>query len=141
MKKISLLCILLGTLCLTGCETTKDVVLDNNGETQLQIRNYQSRSFDTGDKERILRATISTLQDFGFIIERADFMLGTVTAYKADGIHRVKITVSIRQKGKEKSVVRANAQYRTEPIKNPKIYQDFFVALEKSLFLSANAVD
>lgn len=141
MKKISILCVILGTLFLAGCETTKNAVLETDGETQLQIRNYQSRSFDTGDKERVLRATISTLQDFGFIIERADFMLGTVTASRVKNIQAVKITVSTRTRGKDKMIVRANAQYGTDPIKDPKIYQDFFTALEKSLFLSANSAD
>ena len=141
MKKISIICVILGTLFLAGCETTKNAVLETDGETQLQIRNYQSRSFDTGDKERVLRATIATLQDFGFIIERADFMLGTVTASKVKHYQPVKITVSTRQKGKDKIMVRANGQYGTDPIKDPKIYQDFFTSLEKSLFLSANSAD
>ena len=110
-------------------------------QTQLQVRNYQTRSFDTNDKERVLRATISTLQDFGFIIDRADYLLGSVTATKVDGNKKVKITVVTRQKGKDKTIVRANAQFNLAPVKNPKIYQDFFSALEKSLFLSANAVD
>ena len=141
MKKFLVPCILATSLILTGCQTTSETVLETNGETQLQVRNYQTRSFDTNDKERVLRAAISTLQDFGFIIDRADYLLGSVTATKVDGNKKVKITVVSRQKGKDKTIVRANAQFNLAPVKNPKIYQDFFSALEKSLFLSANAVD
>ena len=141
MKKLLITCLVGSVFILAGCQTTSETVLETNGETQLQIRNYQTRSFDTADKERVLRATISTLQDFGFIIDRADFLLGSITATKVNGPQKVKITVASRQKGKDKTIVRANAQFNREPIKNPKIYQDFFTALEKSLFLSANAVD
>ena len=47
--------------------------------------------------------------------------------------------VTIRQA--QKSVkVRANAQYGVEAIKDPKIYQDFFVSLDKGMFLEKNAL-
>lgn len=137
MKKLSLVCIVLAAFVMSGCQTVHETALGTDGETQLQIRNYQTRSFDTGNKESVLRAIIATLQDYGFIIERADFTLGSITATKFS----TKITVTTRAKGKDKTIVRANAQYDLEPVKNPKIYQDFFSALEKSLFLSANTVD
>lgn len=121
-----------------GCATTQERVLDTGDETQLQKRSYQSRVFETADKERVMRATISTLQDLGFIIDRADLALGTVSASKADW-NRLKITVSVRPKGGDRMTVRANAQLRTQPIEDPKQYQDFFASLEKSLFLSAHA--
>jgi len=38
-------------------------------------------------------------------------------------------------------LVRANAQYGSKAIEDPKIYQDFFAALEKSIFLTAQQVD
>jgi hypothetical protein len=130
--------ILLSLSLLSGCATTNQRVLDSGDETQLQKRSYQSRIFDTADKEKVLRATISTLQDLGFVIDRADLMLGSVSGTKLD-VHQTKITVSVRPKGNDRMLVRANAQFNITPIEDPKHYQDFFASLEKSLFLTAHA--
>lgn len=130
--------ILLSLSLLSGCATTNQRVLDSGDETQLQKRSYQSRIFETADKEKVLRATISTLQDLGFVIDRADLMLGSVSGTKLDG-HQIKITVSVRPKGTDRMLVRANAQFNITPIEDPKHYQDFFTSLEKSLFLTAHA--
>ena len=130
--------VLLSLSLLSGCATTNQRVLDSGDETQLQKRRYQSRTFDTADKEKVLRATISTLQDLGFVIDRADLMLGSVSGTKLDG-HQIKITVSVRPKGTDRMLVRANAQFNITPIEDPKHYQDFFASLEKSLFLTAHA--
>lgn len=129
---------LCAALLAAGCASTNQRVLDAGSETQLQKRNYQSRIFETGDKERVLRATISTLQDLGFVIDRADLNLGTVSGTKLDG-YTIKMTVSVRPQGNERTVVRTNAQFNVKPIEDPKHYQDFFNSLEKSLFLSAHA--
>lgn len=130
--------ILLSLSLLSGCVTTNQRVLDSGNETQLQKRSYQSRIFETADKEKVLRAIISTLQDLGFVIDRADLMLGSVSGTKLDG-HQIKITVSVRPKGTDRMLVRANAQFNITPIEDPKNYQDFFASLEKSLFLTAHA--
>ena len=130
--------VLLSLSLLSGCATTNQRVLDSGDETQLQKRSYQSRTFDTADKEKVLRATISTLQDLGFVIDRADLMLGSVSGTKLDG-HQIKITVSVRPKGTDRMLVRANAQFNITPIEDPKHYQEFFASLEKSLFLTAHA--
>ena len=130
--------ILLSLSLLSGCATTNQRVLDSGDETQLQKRSYQSRIFETADKEKVIRATISTLQDLGFVIDRADLMLGSVSGTKLDG-HQIKITVSVRPKGTDRMLVRANAQFNITPIEDPKHYQDFFASLEKSLFLTAHA--
>jgi hypothetical protein len=123
---------------ISGCANTNQRVLDSGDETQLQKRSYQSRTFETADKEKVLRAVISTLQDLGFVIDRADLLLGSISGTKLDG-HQVKITVSVRPKGNDRMLVRANAQFNITPIEDPKQYQNFFVSLEKSLFLTAHA--
>jgi hypothetical protein len=38
-------------------------------------------------------------------------------------------------------IVRANAQFNDKAVEEPKLYQDFFVVLEKALFLTAYQVD
>ena len=131
---------LMGAVLLVGCATTTDRVLDTGDETQLQKRSYESRIFDTSDKEKVLRAAISTLQDLGFVIDRADLTLGMVSGTKLEG-YQIKITVSVRPKGNDRMMVRANAQFNVTPIDDPEQYQDFFASLEKSLFLAAHAVE
>lgn len=123
---------------LAGCASTNDRVLDSGSKTQLQKRNYQSRIFETGDREKVLRATISTLQDLGFVIDRADLALGTISGTKLHG-YTIKMTVSVRPLGTDRMRVRSNAQFNVTPIEDPKQYQDFFSSLEKSLFLAAHA--
>ena len=127
-------------MCLlaSACVSTSDRVLDVGDQTQLQKRAYQSRSFNTTDKDKVLRAVISTLQDLGFVIDRADYTLGVVSATKLN-VYQLKMTVSTRPRGKEQTLVRANAQFNVQPVEDPKPYQDFFASLEKSLFLTAHA--
>ena len=131
---------LMTAVLLASCAPTTDRVLDTGDETQLQKRSYQSRIFDTSDREKVLRATISTLQDLGFVIDRADSILGTVSGTKFEG-YQIKITVPVRPKGNDRMLVRANAQFNITPIDDPKQYQEFFASLEKSLFLAAHEVD
>jgi hypothetical protein len=136
MKRIAL-SLVTTLIVLSGCATTNQRILDSGDQTQLQKRSYQSRVFDTNDKDKVLRATISTLQDLGFVIDRADEVLGSVSGTKVEPQYRLKITVSVRPKGKTQMTVRANAQFNIQPVEDPKPYQDFFTSLEKSLFLTA----
>jgi starvation-inducible outer membrane lipoprotein len=131
-------CALVACLLVSACASTSDRVLDVGDQTQLQKRAYQSRIFDTTDKDKVLRAIISTLQDLGFVIDRADYTLGVVSATKLN-VYQLKMTVSTRPRGKEQTLVRANAQFNVQPVEDPKPYQDFFASLEKSLFLTAHA--
>ncbi len=138
---------LFGTICsmllLSGCQTMKERVLDSSadGQTSVQLRNIQTRSFDTSDKAKTMRTVIATLQDLGFVVDKADLDLGSVSATKLSG-YALRMTVSVRPSESGKSmIVRANAQYNNTPVTEPKPYQDFFVSLQKSLFLTANNVD
>lgn len=130
--------VLVACVLVSACASTNERVLDLGDQTQLQKRAYQSRAFDTTDKEKVLRAIISTLQDLGFVIDRADYTLGVISATKLN-VYQLKMTVSTRPRGKEQVLVRANAQFNIRPVEDPKPYQDFFASLEKSLFLTAHA--
>jgi hypothetical protein len=50
--------------------------------TQVQVRNAQSRVFDTTDRVRALEAVVASLQDLGFQIEVLDEALGIVSGKK-----------------------------------------------------------
>ena len=48
----------------------------------------------------------------------------------------IRLTVTVRPKGKTRSLVRASVQYAVRAVEDPEIYQKFFKTLEQSLFLS-----
>ena len=126
---------------ITSCATTHDARI-LGADNQVESRSMQTRSFDTSDRTIVIRNVISTLQDLSFVIDKADTDLGTVSATRLYKGNKVRMTVTARSSSTNKStIVRANAQYSLKPIENPKIYQDFFTSLSKSLFLSANAVE
>jgi hypothetical protein len=110
------------------------------GASAVQLRAYQTRVFDSSEKLSMLRSVIATLQDLGFIIDEANADLGTVTATRASG-SRIRITVAVRPRGDSQLAVRASAYLDLHPIEDPEPYQDFFNALEKAVFLTAQQVD
>ena len=94
----------------------------------------------------MLRGTLATLQDLGFVIDKADAALGTVSATKVSGDawtgnKALKVTVTVRTIGQNRTLVRANAQWGLDTVEEPKPYQDFFSSLGKGLFLEANTVE
>lgn len=127
-------------MLLAGCQTdSRDQVLATS-QSQLALRQIQSRAFDTTDREKMLRTVIATMQDLSFVIDKADAGLGTVSGTKLDG-YQLRMTVTVRPRGDGQLIVRANAQYNITPVEDPEPYQQFFTALEKSVFLTAHAVD
>lgn len=128
-------------LCLSfaGCATTQQRLLDSDA-SQLQMRSIQTRAFDTTDKDKTLRTVMATLQDLEFVIDKADATLGTVSATKLKH-YALRMTVTVRPRGETQLLVRANAQYNIQPVTDPELYQQFFVSLEKAMFLTAHQVD
>jgi hypothetical protein len=106
-------------------------------EAQMKIRSHQTRAFDVESKDKVVRGVVAALQDLGFIIERANAPMGLVTAGKFAGGGFVELTVTVRSKGTNQNEVRVNALFNTQPIEDPKVYQNFFIAVEKSLFISS----
>lgn len=51
-------------------------------QTQLQIREFQTREFDTNDVRLVMKAVLATLQDDGFVVKNAVVDLGLLTASK-----------------------------------------------------------
>ena len=110
-------------------------------EQQGAQRAMQTRSFDVSDRTQAMRGVIAALQDLGFIIERANEPLGLVTAarFAEPSWHDVVgVTVTVRPQPGGKMEIRANAIYNNEPISDPKVYQNFFATLERSLFVGRN---
>ena len=110
-------------------------------EAQMKIRSAQTRSFDLKDRQLAMRGVIAALQDLGFIIERANEPLGLVTAARfaePNFYDVVGVTVTVRSEAEGRMMIRANAIYNNKPIEDPKVYQNFFATLERSLFVTKN---
>lgn len=77
MKKIFLALSILSVFSY-GCATTG---VDPQ-KTQLQIREFQTRSYDINDTKMVMKAMLNVLQDDGYIVKNANADLGLLTATK-----------------------------------------------------------
>jgi hypothetical protein len=119
-----------------ACTPSSSQVLASK-ESEVKLRSIQTRVFDTPDQNKTMRAVIATLQDLGFVVDKANESLGLVSATKLSG-YVLKMTVSIRSRGESQVLVRANAQYNIQAVEEPEPYQRFFDALSQSMFLAAH---
>lgn len=78
MKKTILLVLPLISimLVLSGC------LAPRREKSQLEIRQFQTRSYDTTDFKMVMKAVMSALQDESFIIKQANLDLGFIAAEK-----------------------------------------------------------
>ena len=134
-----MMALLIVLFMLVSCAPSTKQVLATK-ESQVKLRAIQTRAFDSTDKDKMLRTVIATLQDLGFIVDKADDVLGTVSGTKLDR-YTLRITVSVRPRGETQLLVRANAQYNITAVEDPEPYQQFFDALSKAMFLTAHQVD
>lgn len=130
---------LMSILFMSGCQTTHQRLLDSD-TSQVQLRAMQARVFDTTDRIVTLRTIIATLQDLDCVIDEADDVLGSVSATKL-ARYELRITVTVRPRGERQTMVRLNLQAFNKPVEDPEPYQQFFAALEKAMFLTAQQVD
>jgi hypothetical protein len=132
---------------LGSCAAPPEGELLGSPGSQLKLRSIQSRAYDTTDRQHVLRGVVATLQDLEFMIEAADAALGTVTARKfllprgtplgTD----LMLTVTVRPRGETQMLVRLNAEFNRKAVEDPEVYQRFFLALGRSLFLSGHEVE
>ena len=127
-------------LMLAGCQTDSRQQILATTRSQVELRSFQTRAFDTTDKEKTLRTVMATLQDLSFVLDKADAVLGTVSGTKLDG-YQLRITVTVRPRGETQMLVRANAQYNITAVEDPEPYQQFFAALGRAMFLTAHEVE
>lgn len=123
---------------LVGCAARKDVITASG--SQVEIRQMQSRDYDTLDKRGTLRSVVATLQDLGFVIDKADYELATISATKVQD-YEIRMTVTVREREGGRLTVRSNARFNQHTIDDPKAYQDFFTTLDKAMFLTLHKVD
>lgn len=78
MRKIWILLILIISIFVVGCATTGVTPQ----MTQLQIREFQTRTYETNDVKMIMKAMLNVLQDDGYIVKNAVMDLGLLSAEK-----------------------------------------------------------
>lgn len=123
---------------LGACASNNAAITD--GGNQVQLRQIQTREYDTLDKRDTLRSVLATLQDLGFVIDKADYDLATISATKLHD-YQIRMTVTVRERDDERLAVRANARFNERLIEDPAAYRDFFAALDKAMFLTLHNVD
>lgn len=57
-------------------------------KTQLQIREFQTRSYQTNDVKMLMKAMLNVLQDDGYIVKNANVDLGFLNATKEVDVER-----------------------------------------------------
>ena len=137
---VVLIAIVCAGICVSigGCVASGSKgVMDTGGESQLRLRQIQTRYFETNDKKATMESVIATLQDLGFVIDKASFELGSISGTKLSG-YSLRMTVNVTPRPGDRMTVRASAQYNLEAVTDPQPYQQFFEALSKSMFLQAH---
>jgi hypothetical protein len=132
-------------LALTSCATMRPEVIQSS-KSALQLRSMQSRVFETGDRVRVYRAVLATLQDLGYTITKLEPDAGTVTG---DKLAQLRLTVMVYPRGTNRTIVRANAIVKLSPqveqgyqVDSLEFYQQrFFEPLSKALFLTAMNIE
>lgn len=57
-------------------------------KTQLEVRQFQTRTFETADTALVMKAMFNVLQDDGFVVKNAVMELGLITAAKESDLAR-----------------------------------------------------
>ena len=68
----------ISSLVIFGCVTTPATP----PKTQLEIREFQTRDYDTSDSKMVMKSLLNVLQDDGYIIKVANVDLGLISATK-----------------------------------------------------------
>ena len=74
-------------LLLGACASVPDSAGVRVPQSPLEMRQAQSRTFETADTRLVLKAALNVLQDQGFVIRHADAELGIVTAVMEQARH------------------------------------------------------
>jgi hypothetical protein len=123
----------LALFALSGCASDlRDFSQPPESAATLAAR--RTRIFATADKRNALRAAIAALQALDFVIDRADFVGGTVSGVKADQ-YLMRVTVTVAPSGADRMLVRAVARYDVTPVLEAAPYEKFFAVLARILAL------
>lgn len=131
---------MLATLLLAACQAPQDTPLLSK-KPAVELRAMQARVFETSDHNRVLRATIATMQDLGYTLDKVRASSGTVSGTK---LALLKMSASVYPHGETQTVVRVDAAIHVPPhwqqVDALEFYQqDFFDPLSKVMFLQPHS--
>jgi hypothetical protein len=129
-------------------------------KSPLELQAVQSKEFET-TKKVAFAATLSVLQDLGYIVDAASLETGLITAksptkqgfviFVGQVMKNVKTSVFVEEIKPGITKVRANfvnsqkssSGYgmqgeRETPIETPDTYQDFFTRVQQGIFIRSN---
>ena len=143
------------TLLLFGCAST-----GKQQYTSLEIQAFQTQKFDC-EKKIGFASAVSVFQDYGFILESADFDTGLITAksptkggfvpFVGNVMKTQKASAFIEQLGKE-TKIRLNFVDASEsssgygvksandkPVMDPEFYKEIFNKIGDAIFIRKNS--
>lgn len=129
---------LIPLLALAACASNNAAITAS--DSQVHVRQMQTRVYESLDKHDTLRSVLATLQDLGFVIDTADYEMATITATKLQD-YQLRVTVTVKDRNYNQLAVRANARIDDQIIDDPATYQDFFTVLDKAIFLTRHHID
>jgi len=132
------LLVLVPILALAACASPNSAITES--DSQVHVRQMQTRIYDSLDKSDTLRSVLATLQDLGFVIDTADYEMATITATRLQE-YELRVTVTVKDRKNNQLAVRANARVDDQLIDDPHTYQDFFTVLDKAIFLTRHNVN
>jgi hypothetical protein len=137
--------------------------------SSVEMRSFQTRTYDTTDTRLVMKAMINALQDIGYIIKTADADLGVLTAEKWTNVAHSKREVKkarkdgtslansqvfectanvsphgqqcrVRMTFQRKVLDQAGGVMEAQIIDDATFYQTFFNSVGKSVFLQKENV-
>ena len=132
---------LLLSLALSACQTTEPKVVLST-KSALELRNIQSRVYETPEQGKVFRAVISVMQDLGYAITSVEPEAGVISGNK---LATLDMTAAVSKKGTEQTLVRSNTMIKmgvpatsSHQVDSAEFYQKrFFEPLSQALFLDA----
>lgn len=151
-----------------GCATTESAP-DGAPQSQVEVRQFQTRSYDVAEQALVMKAMLNVLQDLSFIVRTADAQLGVISAEKWSNIEHSK--KELKKAKKEKialpqtavmectanvTMVGGRAQVRVvfqqrvmgpggtvvevTRVEDAAFYQEFFARVDKGIFLQQQGI-
>lgn len=128
-------------------------------KSPLELQAVQSKEFETA-KKIAFAATLSVLQDLGYIVDNASFKTGLINAkspvemkfqaFVGNVMSNVKTTAFIEELTPGRTKIRVNfvqsknatnrngRMEKEVPITTPNTYQDFFTKVQQGIFIRKN---
>lgn len=142
-KRLPLVVVFLAAFVVSGCVQNQEPPVLMSEKSTVELRSIQSRTFETGDEQKVYRSIVAVMLDLGYAITSLDADAKTITGNK---LAQLTLTASIPTADETSTTVRANAIVKTSPHKmvqpyqvdSPEFYQKrFFDPLSQALFLDA----